>query len=86
MRAVIFSPVNEGKGEKKVEYTRVCVHVRAELLHRVRLFAIPWTVARQAPLPMGFSRQEYWSRLPFPSPGDLPDSGIEHASPVALAL
>ena len=44
----------------------------------------PWTVARQSPLPMGFSRQEYWSRLPFPSPGDLPHPGIELASP-ALA-
>ena len=44
----------------------------------------PWTVARQAPLFMGFPRQEYWSRLPFPSPGDLPDSGIEPTSP-ALA-
>ena len=44
----------------------------------------PWTVAHQAPLSTGFSRQEYWSRLPFPSPGDLPDPGIEPASP-ALA-
>ena len=41
----------------------------------------PWTVARQAPLPMGFSRQEYWSGLPLPPPGDLPNSGIESASP-----
>ena len=41
----------------------------------VRLFATPWTVAHQASLPMGFSRQEYWSGLPFPSPGDLPDPG-----------
>ena len=39
----------------------------------IRLFATPWTVARQSPLPMGFSRQEHWSGLPFPSPGDLPD-------------
>jgi len=39
-----------------------------------------WTVACQAPLSMGFSRQEYWSRLPFPSPGELPDPGIEPAS------
>ena len=44
----------------------------------------PWTVARQAPLPMGFSRQEYWSGLPFPSPGDLLDPGMELESP-ALA-
>ena len=41
----------------------------------VRLFEILWTVARQAPLSMGFSRKEYWSGLPFPSPGDLPDQG-----------
>ena len=40
----------------------------------------PWTVARQAPLPMGFSRQDYWSGLPFPLPGDLPDLGMELAS------
>ena len=43
--------------------------------------ATPWTVACQAPLSMGFSRQEYWSGLPFPSPGDLPDPGIEPGSP-----
>ena len=49
---------------------------------RVRLFVIPWTVARQAPLSMGFSRQEYWSGLPFPPPGDLPNLEIE---PVSLA-
>ena len=47
---------------------------------RVQLFATPWTVACQAPLSMGFSRQEYWSGLPFPSPGDLPDPGIKPAS------
>ena len=41
----------------------------------------PWTVARQAPLSMGFSRQEYWSGLPFPSPGDLPEPGIEPTTP-----
>ena len=50
----------------------------------VQFFATSWTVARQAPLSMGFSKQEYWSGLPFPSPGDLPDLGIEPASP-ALA-
>ena len=49
-------------------------------LSRVRLFATPWTVARQAPLSMGFSRQECWSGLPFPSLGDLPNPGIEHGS------
>ena len=45
----------------------------------------PWTVAYQAPLPMGFSRQECWSGLPFPSPGDLPDPGIEPGSPTLQA-
>ena len=50
-------------------------------LSRVRLFATPWTAAYQAPLSMGFSRQEYWSGLPFPSPGYLPDPGIEPGSP-----
>ena len=49
-------------------------------LSRVRLFATPWTVAHQAPLAMGFSRQQYWSGLPFPSPEDLPDPGIESRS------
>ena len=45
----------------------------------------PWTVARQAPLSMGFSRQEYWSELPFPTPGDFPDPGIESKSPALQA-
>ena len=56
-----------------------------QLLSRVRLFATPWTVAHQAPLSMGFSRN-LWSGLPFPSPGDLPDPGIEPVSSVSLAL
>ena len=50
-------------------------------LSRVRLFVTLWTVARQVPLSMGFSRQEYWSGLPFLSPGDLPNPGIEPGSP-----
>ena len=52
---------------------------------RVRLFATSWTVAYQAPLSMGFSRQEYWSGFPFPSPGDLPDPGIKLWSPALQA-
>ena len=44
-------------------------------------FVTPWTIACQAPLSTGFPRQEYWSGLPFPSPGELPDAGIEPASP-----
>ena len=54
-------------------------------LSRVQLFATPWTVAQQAPPSMKFSRQGYWSGLPFPSPGDLPDPGIEPGSPALQA-
>ena len=54
---------------------------KVKLLSRVWLFANPWTVAYQDSLSMGFSRQEYWSGLPFPPPGDLPDPGIEPRSP-----
>ena len=61
------------------------VKVKVKLLNHVRLFAIPWTVAHQAPPSMGFSREEYWSELPFPSPGDLPDLGIEPSSPALQA-
>ena len=56
-----------------------------KLLSRVWLSATPWTVAHQAPPSMGFSRWEYWSGLPFPSPGDLPDAGIEPRSPTLQA-
>ena len=52
----------------------------------VQIFATPWTVAHQVPLSMGFSRQEYWNGLPFPPPGDLPDSGIELTSLASPAL
>ena len=58
-----------------------CFFAQVMLLSLVRLFATPWTVACQAQLSMGFSKQEYWSGLPFPSPGDLPDSGIKLGSP-----
>ena len=54
-------------------------------LSHVRLFATPWTVAYQAPQSMEFSRQEYWSGLPFPFPGDLPNPGIELTSPALQA-
>ena len=57
----------------------------AKSLSRVRLFVTPWTVAYQAPLSLGFSRQEYWSGLPFPSPGDLPNPGIEPGFPTLEA-
>ena len=55
--------------------------VKVKSLSRVRLFGTLWTIAYQAPLSMGFPRQEYWSGLPFPSPGDLPNLGVEAKSP-----
>ena len=58
----------------------------AYVLSRVQLFAILWTVARQVPLSMGFSRQEYWSGLPFPPSEDLPDPGIEPKSSASPAV
>ena len=60
--------------------------VCAQLLTCVLLFVTTWTVACQAPLPMEFSRQGYWSEVPFPTPGDLPIPGIEPASLVSSAL
>ena len=60
----------------------VCVKSFSSVL----LFATLWTIAHQAPLSMGFSGQEYWSGLPFPPPGDLPDPGIEPESPLSPAL
>ena len=74
-------PLEWGKGMK---YLWVCVCT--QLLSRVLLFATPWTVAHQAPLSMGFSRQEYWSGLPSSPPGDLPYPRIKLASPMPLAL
>ena len=59
--------------------------VKVKSLRRVQLFATPWTVAHQDPKSMRFSKQEYWSGLPFPSPGDLPDPGIEPGSPTLKA-
>ena len=55
------------------------------MLSRVQLFATPWTVVRQAPLPMEFPRQQYWRGLSYPSPGDLPDPGIKPGSPTLQA-
>ena len=56
------------------------------MLSRVYLSVTPWTIAHQAPLSMGLSRQEYWSGLPFLSPGDLPDPGIESVSPALAGI
>ena len=59
--------------------------VKMKSLSRLRLFATPWTLTCQAPLSVGFSRQEYWSGLPFSSPGDLPHPAIEPGSPALRA-
>ena len=59
----------------------VCLKMKVKSLSRVQLFATPWTVTYRVLRSMGFSRQEYWKGLPFPSPGDLPNPGIEPGSP-----
>ena len=59
--------------------------VKVKSLSHVQFFGTPWTVAYQAPPSMGFSRQEYWSGLPFPPSGDLPNPGIEPGSPAFQA-
>ena len=83
----IFIKVGEGRlwvGLKLLTLGNLWLWSEVKLLSHVRLFATPWTVTYQAPPSMGFSRQEYWSGLPFPSPGDLPHPGTEPTSP-ALA-
>ena len=68
-------------------YPVLSIHVCVlSLFNCVQLFVTPWTVAQQAPLSMGFSRQEYWSGWPCPPPGDLPDPGIKPASLMSLSL
>ena len=62
------------------------MHLASCTLNRVPLFATLWTLAHQAPLSMGFSRQEYWSGMPFSPPGDLPNPGNEPASPLSPVL
>ena len=71
----IFSPFSF------IEGTICLLKMKVKSLSHVWLFSTPWTVAYQAPLSMGFSRQEYLNRLPFPSPGNLPDPGIEPGLP-----
>ena len=63
----------------------ISVKVKGKLLSLVQLFATPWTVAYQASPSLGFSRQEYWSAVPLPSPGDLPNPGIKPGSPALEA-
>ena len=65
--------------------TKKSTRRRRHVLSRLRLFLTLWTIALQVPLSMGFSRQEDWSGLPFPSPGNLPDPGIEPGYPALQA-
>ena len=88
---VIYSPLEKAEVDLTVysrfrrDHSQDVPQVKVKLLSRVRLFATLWTVAYQAPPSMGFSRQEYWSGLQFPSPGDLPDPGIEPRPPALEA-
>ena len=85
--------VTQGRKEERMD-SKFCqqekTNTRSDLMRpvisRVQVFAAPWPVARQAPLSMGFSRQEYWSGLPFPPLGDLPNPGIESLSLASPAL
>ena len=70
---------------KQEMYLTLWLSSEVKLLSHVRLFVIPWTVVYQASLSMGFSRQEYWSALPFSSPGDIPDPVIKPKSPALQA-
>ena len=71
--------------QKREESISLRIGEECYLLSRARLFATPWTVAHQAPLSMEFSRQEYWSGLPFPFPEDLSNPGIKPGSPALQA-
>ena len=64
------------------KHIEVCMYVHCSVMSDS---LIPWTIAHQAPLSMEFSRQEYWGRLPFPSPGDLPDPELKPRSPALQA-
>ena len=79
MYTLIYLVVN-GTEPRCCDYTLACFVLKVKVKVK-SLFATPWTVAYQASLSMGFSRQEYWSGWPFPSPGDLPNPGIEPGSP-----
>ena len=70
---------------REVDSFFLCWKVKVKSLSRVGFFVTPWSITYQSPLSMGFSRQESWSGLPFPSPGDLPKPGIEPGSPTLQA-
>ena len=83
---IVISMEVEANSKQVNQYIyKILLKVKVKSLSRVWLFATLWTVAYQVPLLMGFSSQEYWSGLPFPSPGDLPNPGIEPKSPALYA-
>ena len=84
---LLLCTLEEGTLTPKGKYflPKVCLVLVLNHFSRVRLFVTPWTGARQVSLSMGFSRQDYWSGLPFPSPGDLPNPEIEPTSPLSPA-
>ena len=89
MGLVCLMPITE-QGSRGRNYKRQIsflfwIGVSMCTLSHVQFFATPWTVAHQASLSMGFSKQEYWRGLPFPSPGDLPDPGMKPVSPALQA-
>ena len=83
----IILPPSAGSGYTTLYYNPESdgINVNVKSLSRVQLFATPWTIAYLSPPSIGFSRQECWSGLPFPSPGDLPDPGIEPWFPTSQA-
>ena len=82
LKPVVWNPCSATRGTTIVRSLCVCTCAHSP----VRLFATPWTVAHQAPLSMGFPRQEYWSGLPIPPPEDLPELGIQPKTPASPAL
>ena len=83
----MFTPYagNKQSHPQKLADNLIIMKVKVKSLSHVRLFVTPWTVAYKASPFMGFSRQEYWSGLPFPSPGDLSDPGFEPGCPALEA-
>ena len=81
----IFYKLIKGLRWLAIKDSQMYINIKVKVLRHVQLFGTPWTVACQAPLSMGFSRQEYWSGSPIPSPGGLPNPGIKPGSPALQA-
>ena len=87
-RSFLYKRINSKFSESNGNFDKEILNpdVSLSLFSHVQLFTIPWTVACQVPLSMEFSRPEYWSRSPFPTPGDLFNPGIKPESPASPAL